>query len=185
MRVPATIGWFVNKKKRSSTRLYPHSHPNEAMEDDVEYDVPYFSQVHLNTCGETSLGMLLAYHKLPATFDIGNNPRGIVEGAELNDLLIDYCFALPNIRTGTFPVEITRKTLLGILKERGPIVCTGEFCHFLGGRFSHFILLRGVYGQQVIIHDPWHGENRYKNIDTWFSQHLDGSQPYIYVPHQD
>ncbi|PVZ63562.1 papain-like cysteine protease family protein [Pelagibaculum spongiae] len=179
------FGWLFNKHTKASTRHYPKQHPEEAKADDVCYEVPYLHQAHVNMCYDASLAMLLAFHEIPAVIDLVHNPRGTFQGTDY-DRQVSFLEGGQKVWTsaGFFLGGINRERLLEILKQKGPLLVTGDFVRlFLHKRAGHAILLKGIYGNQVVLHDPWHGEDRYKSID-WFTSLLDRDFGFLYVGSQ-
>jgi hypothetical protein len=125
-------------------------------------------------CGDACVEMLRECLQLsfPA-IDMNHNPRGAVEGAGADDLLRDYGNYLRKYTGFQSPTALTGTGIRDALKIKGPIMCSGNFVRLIGKvRSGHWILLIGIDGSTLVIHDPWHGAFRRKPID-WFTSLLD------------
>lgn len=176
-------GWLFNKRKLASTAGAQPALPADAATNPayqanntneerpfVRYKVPFQAQKHVNMCGEACIVMLKQFKGLPPAINMDVNPRGVLEG-------VDGVITLANthgLRVGYFGRPISNKKIAKVLTDHGPFICCGDYARFLGQRWGHFIVVTGVWGDKVMIHDPWHGENRQKSID-WFVEKYEGN----------
>lgn len=174
------LGRYFNKLKVANTagplpglpadygtnpEYVPGNPYNEAEPFKRHDDVAFQHQKFVNMCGEACMLMLLDYRGHPHTINMNVNPRGPVEGIDGVDALVANNHLLT---IGHFPGEITNKKIARVLIDHGPFICSGSYARVIGPiRFGHFILVTGVWGDEVFFHDPWHGANRRKPID-WF-----------------
>lgn len=133
------------------------------------HDVSYLHQPRVFDCVDTSVEMLMRYHKQKC-MNIGyTRADPFIEEFERNfssrkinlfsgkgfDDVKKYCSMLNvadyshNKRHLAFSIE----ELAYHLYEKGPIVMS---TNDIGG---HLLLLKGIVGDNVIIHDPWDGPN--------------------------
>lgn len=176
-------GWLVNKRKVASTagplpvlptdiNTNPTYKAQNASEElpFLHYTVPFESQKHINMCGEACVVMLKKFKGIPPAINMDVNPRGVLEG-------VDSIITLANthsLRVGYFGRPITNKKIARVLSDHGPFICCGDYARFLGKRWAHFVVVTGVWGDKVFIHDPWHGEGRQKTVD-WFVEKYEGN----------
>ncbi|MCL1080047.1 hypothetical protein D5R81_18430 [Parashewanella spongiae] len=182
MHVPIILSRLVNKRKKASTSSYRSKHPNANGVYDIEYNIPYIHQYLINECGEVSFAMLLSFYYPDKTIENNAGKRGAFEGSDSSVLMRRYGLKFNKLRTGYFS-GVSVEKISTILKEHGPFVCSGEFVRLLvfsKVRSGHLVIIKGIFGDKVIINDPWHGEDRYKGID-WFGGLLDKDDGYYYV----
>lgn len=183
--------WLINKRKTATTAGHPLLYPPDVNTNAayapagsrqakpfIEYPVQFQEQKHVNMCGEASVKMLLQFHGRNSTINMSVNPRGVLQGADLDDLVNQY-----RLTKSKFSVEVnttapTNKNLAYILAAFGPVICSGEYCRMLGTRWGHYVLLCGVWDDLVIFQDPWHGANRRKPVN-WFVPKLENDFAYL------
>ncbi|WP_133405234.1 papain-like cysteine protease family protein [Parashewanella tropica] len=182
MKVPLLFSRLVNKRKKASTANYKAKNPGASGPHDVDYNLPYFHQHLVNECSEMSFTMLIGYYYPDKVVPNDAKRRGSFEGVDPHDLYISLVGNYPNLRSDFFR-KITLEYVSKILKDNGPFVCSGDFARLLAFtkiRAGHTIVVKGIYGDKVIINDPWHGKDRYKSID-WFSALVDRNGGYFYI----
>ncbi len=146
MKVPMFIAKTVlGRSGYSKTRL---------QSDGYGYEVPFLKQKHANMCGDACLEMLSRYFGWGLNIDLGTNPRGMADGLGGSSILASYgarvCQGFAS----------DAQVLTGLLKRRGPIMCSGIFAHMgLMGDQGHWILIKGADAAHFWTHDPWHGAN--------------------------
>jgi ABC-type bacteriocin/lantibiotic exporter with double-glycine peptidase domain len=164
-------GWLVNKQRVANTAsgAVPQFAQNGS---DVFLPLPqggYEHQQHINMCGEACVVMLYRYHGDDANIDMSRNPRGVLKGGSVQKLLGRYAKLADEERRCK---NFDRDSLAYVLRTFGPVIASGDFARFMGGRWGHFILVHGVVGNVVHIADPWHGEDREKPF-AWFVTKLE------------
>ncbi len=181
MKLGTNIGWLFNKRKVATTagvplltptnaqQLYrPNASYNEAYPY-INYPVPYVHQPHVNVCGEACVLMLYKFGQKNGGPNVNVNPRGVFEGEDSVDKLVS---AWPELTCIKKPGRIASMRLAWVLAEYGPFICSGDYVRFVRKlRGGHFIVVTGIWGEMMLIHDPWHGRDRRKPI-TWFQGKL-------------
>lgn len=150
-------------------------HGHHAGAGGVEYPVPFVHQNHCNLCGDASAQMLLMFNNRPDmplvkgnvghpnSFRLRRNPRGIVEGADDDDIG-DSITAAGLMAWNIYPTagQWCANSVRQALENYGPYAQQVQFS-FAG----HWVVVIGTDGQHVIYHDPWRGQNKRKTIADW------------------
>ncbi len=136
----------------------------------------YVHQEHINMCGEACCVMLAKFAGEKAELP-KKNPRGPFEGAEWDDLAQTYksSFAknlLKKNYVGASGNKWTIEQLKQQLLQVGPMMVSGEFVDLpLAGWMGHWVVIKGVQGDNVYLHDPWHGPNTKRSL-KFMNEHM-------------
>jgi hypothetical protein len=158
------------------------------------YQVPFIGQGHINMCGDACVNMLLkANHKEPkvamtaskrheGAMKLSQNPRGVFQGAETEDLVrVLYSEDLNPYIISSNEGRFTSGQIYGILSDVGPIIASVAFSSFCG----HYILITGAERtrqptDRLFYHDPWRGANMSMTI-TEFNGICNGRQQDVFL----
>ena len=146
------------------------------------HDVQFVHQNHINLCGDACVAMLLLQHKKPmlyridkastyvheAVWTMRDNPRGIVQGADPDELarvLTAAGLFVYNVQP-CLPSTWCEPSLRSVLTVFGPFMAALE-----SEASGHWILITGVMNNTVYCHDPWRGRNFSMTIDAFQHKH--------------
>ncbi len=153
--------------------------PDDGDPQHVYYpNVPFVHQNHINLCGDACVAMLLLHHKKTmlyridkasvhvreAVWTMRENPRGIVQGADPDELAGVF------IAAGLFVYNVqpclseawSEPSLRRVLTVFGPFMAALE-----SDASGHWILITGVLNNTVYCHDPWRGRNLSMTMDAF------------------
>jgi hypothetical protein len=169
-----SLALYATTRYRSRARSSRHPlPPNDPL--GIIYDVPFCQQPHANMCGDAAATMVVSFgmHRGAAvrravrrTLRRQPRPTGLQHlppGLNANDM----CNAYDLVQ-----VHPALNELRYYLLHRGPLVVSGELFggNYDGERENHYCVLKGVWGQFVIIDDPWQGRDRRKPAQ-WMHDH--------------
>lgn len=183
---------IFNKRARASTASnmpvlpinnaggkYAPSGPEE-MFPHIVLPIAFQAQKHINMCGDACVNMLYAYHGRTPPNNLKINSRGVFAGMNMDEVVKKFGVAeggalrrwRPDWREdGQHFAALNPMRLAAGLHQCGPLMWSGEFARFLGGRWGHWIIVHGILEETVLIADPWHGEERKKPF-SWFTKHM-------------
>lgn len=129
--------------------------------------VNYIHQGHVNLCGDACVEMLRRFYgdnPLRATTtnskkveSLSTNPRRIFKGLSINEIYEETIHSNFKLSELKFPVSsVPKEALLESLTElisEAPILLSYRENNF----YSHYVLLIGIIGDKLVIHDPWSG----------------------------
>ncbi|MCP3964787.1 MAG: hypothetical protein GY750_08180 [Lentisphaerae bacterium] len=149
---------------------------------DINLDVPFVFQSHVNLCVDSCIFMIKLYKrknndgiaydmqgiqeylvrmpKATDSFCLSTNPRGILSGLNSNRKIWDRAKdALIRLTRENLPMASNfRDFILLQLSAYGPLMI---FIKPLG----HGIIIKGIVKDKAIVHDPWRGGNIEYNIE--------------------
>lgn len=129
------------------------------------HDLEYIHQARVFDCGDASVAMLIKFHKKKCK-ELNIN-KGCIDEFEQNflrrkinafsgktiDDILSYSSALNYMDLSKRKSTLEIEELAYFLYERGPLMATLDE---IGG---HFLVIKGVYNDEVILQDPWSGPN--------------------------
>lgn len=142
-------------------------------------DVPYIHQGHINTCFDACINMVLVYFGKDPICEltppnrenisaIKDNPRGIFEGMSAKEL---KKFDQNGLKF--FPIEFIGERhafedeeILNNFRQlltSTPLIFTHQSTVFT----RHVVVIKGVIGNKLIVHDPWTGGNEIRSLN-WY-----------------
>lgn len=137
--------------------------------------VPYVRQRHANMCGNACVQMLSQYYGWGIAINMKSNPRGAMEGFEVDTSTYAARFAklLRVLRVDEFENH---------LRRYGPLMCAGDFAAMgIMGTQGHWVVVKGADNDNFWIHDPWHGSNIPRS-KVWFIGRLDRDEVFRPIP---
>jgi ABC-type bacteriocin/lantibiotic exporter with double-glycine peptidase domain len=134
--------------------------------DGYGWAVPYVRQRHANMCGDACVQMLSLYYGWGINIEMTTNPRGVVDGLELEGSA--YASRFERVRGLT-----TAAGFEDALKRYGPLMCSGVYAMMgMLGDQGHWVVVKGADSTNFYLHDPWHGANVQRDKD-WFIDRLE------------
>lgn len=176
MRIPDKIAEAIGKVRtqKPSKRDAPISGPVRMLADNTlaynrqgqtlqflfDPDQHYVHQEHINMCGEAACCMLMRFAGTAAS-PPRKNPRGPLEGADWEDhLRAQYPRLKKQGRLRATGGAWTPETLMDQLLAVGPMMVSGNFAKIpVAGWTGHYVVIKGIQGDDVYLFDPWHGPN--------------------------
>ena len=136
------------------------------------HDVPYLHQGHVNLCGDACVEMIRRYYgqksDRPSSVNsagveyLVENPRGPFKGLskeEIQEEIADLDFEL-QAQDKFHKTYIILKRDLSKLIQQGPLL----FSYAETGLYGHYVVIAGVVGDELIVHDPWSGGSEIRPI---------------------
>ncbi|MCP3965156.1 MAG: hypothetical protein GY750_16775 [Lentisphaerae bacterium] len=186
MRLRKGLQRLVGQKDRVLNRKY-NSKFHHADNNNINLDVPFVFQGHINLCVDACLYMMKLYFndnkyrdyldkdliRLPnqlSSYRIRNNPRGILTGLDTSDAIRTKGEELDlELSCRCFPEDDFRDQLYHILCKNGPVTAFFKL---------HGVLIKGIIDDTIIVHDSWHGGNMVYKVDD-FCKKLAESEYYF------
>jgi ABC-type bacteriocin/lantibiotic exporter with double-glycine peptidase domain len=164
MKIPSLIAPILSYQTHT-----PAPPLNRESTAHIQHSVPYIRQIHANMCADACVNMLLAFKGMPHDSELTDNPRGILDGLDSEE--IHSMMAHAGLERTYLPEPIGKAygaaDLKNYLEKHGPLICRTS-----NGITGHIILLTGVDNDRVSCHDPWRGPNTMMSLKD-FNNSLD------------
>ncbi|WP_338634958.1 cysteine peptidase family C39 domain-containing protein [Spirobacillus cienkowskii] len=197
-----TFGWHSNKQifktdvcKLSGKKFadfpitltnYPKKFPPF-----INLDCPFFFQDQINTCGETSVKMLVSFQmlhfksnfefskQLRSINDFISKKRGFFKGTtdeDMNKMEIKSMFLPNQIKNN---VKDFSSWVAYSLYHLGPLIIT---INIFNGRVAHFVVVKGIENNTLLLHDPWYGADQFLHYNNFFKVFNDNT--FMFLPNK-